>query len=133
MGTLRIEIRVTSKSGKRRRTRGYRADFDPPDAQSRRAKPKIPSVQGKTCTVFAALGHPQRVQLLLSILRGGGTYSDLRKATGLQPGPLYHHINELRLAGLIGPKSRDNYELTDLGVQAALTGVVLGKVWSARR
>ena len=61
---------------------------------------------------------------------GGATYADLKAATQLQPGPLYHHINGLRLAGLIGPKTRGRYVLTEMGVQAALAARVLHQAWA---
>jgi len=64
---------------------------------------------------FSALGvlsHPQRGRILTHLLGGPATYQALRQATKLKAGPLYHHINQLRLANLILPKERDLYELT---------------------
>ena len=65
-----------------------------------------------TCRVFAAAGHPTRAKLLGKLVDGPATYRALQTATKLAAGPLYHHINQLRLAGLILPKQRDLYELT---------------------
>lgn len=59
-----------------------------------------------------AAGHPIRCTLLLTMLSGPATYRSLQKATGRSPGPLYHHLNQLRLARMIRPKERDLYELT---------------------
>lgn len=66
-------------------------------------------------TALAAMGHPVRIKILTMLLDGPGVYRSLQKVTGLKPGPLYHHVNQLRLAGLIGPKERDLYELTRAG------------------
>jgi len=65
-----------------------------------------------TCRAFAAAGHPTRAKLLAKLVDGPATYRALQYATKLAAGPLYHHINQLRLAGLILPKQRDIYELT---------------------
>jgi len=81
---------------------------------------RIPAAAGRrrfraapgTCRAFAAAGHPTRARLLARLLEGPATYRALQKATKLAAGPLYHHINQLRLAGLILPKQRDLYELT---------------------
>ena len=78
------------------------------------------------CRAFAALGHMQRARMLAMLLGGPGTYQSLQSATGLRPGPLYHHIHELRLAGLIAPKVRNNYELTPLGLRAVVIAAALG-------
>lgn len=64
---------------------------------------------------LAAVGHPVRIEILSTLLDGPAVYRSLQKVTGLQPGPLYHHINQLRLAELIGPKQRDIYDLTRAG------------------
>jgi len=65
-----------------------------------------------TCRALAAAGHPVRAVILAKLLEGPATYQALQKATKATTGPLYHHINQLRLAGLILPKQRDLYELT---------------------
>ncbi len=74
---------------------------------------------------LAALGHAKRLDLMLTLLEGSGTYGDLQKATGLKPGPLYHHVSQLRLAGLILPKQRDLYELTRAGRNLMLVALAL--------
>ena len=53
-----------------------------------------------------------RARVMTKLLEGPAVYRSLQRATKLKPGPLYHHINQLRLAGLIMPKQRDLYELT---------------------
>src|SRR6266545_4582376 len=59
--------------------------------------------------LLGSLGHPQRIQLLLTLLAGQCNHKQLAAVTGLKAGPLYHHLRELRMADLIGPKSRDEY------------------------
>jgi len=61
---------------------------------------------------MSAAGHPQRLAILGLLLEGPATYRALQHLTKLKAGPLYHHVNQLRLAGLILPKQRDLYELT---------------------
>lgn len=79
-------------------------------------------------TLLAALAHPQRLTVLLKLLGGEATHQLLTKATGLKAGPLHHHLRELRVAGLIGPKVRDLYMLTRRGRRAILTAIVMGRV-----
>lgn len=80
----------------------------------------------RTCRALAAVGHVQRIKLMGKLLEGPATYQALQRVTKLQAGPLYHHINQLRLAGLILPKQRDLYELTRGGRNLILAAVVLG-------
>jgi len=65
--------------------------------------------------VLGSLGHPVRLKLLCKLLSGPAVYQSLKWATRLAAGPLYHHINQLRIAGLIRPKERNLYELTRAG------------------
>lgn len=65
--------------------------------------------------ILASLGHPARLKLLGKLLSGPAVYQSLKRATRLAPGPLYHHINQLRIAGLIRPKERNLYEMTRAG------------------
>ncbi len=80
----------------------------------------------RTCRALAAVGHVQRIKLMRKLLEGPATYQALQRVTKLKTGPLYHHINQLRLAGLILPKQRDLYELTRGGRNLILVAVVLG-------
>lgn len=75
--------------------------------------------------LLAAMAHPQRVEILLKLLGGECTHRALAKATNLKAGPLYHHLRELRMAGLIGPKVRDLYTLTGQGGRAILSALAL--------
>lgn len=85
-------------------------------------------ISARTCRVLAAVGHAQRVRLLVKLLEGPATYRALQRVTRLKAGPLYHHINQLRLAGLILPKQRDLYELTRGGRNLILAIMVIGPV-----
>ncbi len=78
-----------------------------------------------TCRAFAAVGHPTRAKLLGKLVEGPATYRALQTATKLAAGPLYHHINQLRLTGLILPKPRDLYELTRGGRNLVVTMAAL--------
>ncbi len=75
--------------------------------------------------VLAALGSVHRLTILAQLLEGPATYRALGSRTHLKAGPLYHHINQLRLAGLVGPKTRDTYVLTRAGRNAILTAVAM--------
>ena len=85
-------------------------------------------VSRRTCQALGAFGHAGRVGLLAKLLEGPATYRSLQRVTRLKPGPLYHHINQLRLAGLILPKQRDLYELTRGGRNLILAVMVVGGV-----
>ena len=86
-----------------------------------RAVGGLPRISAHTCRALAAAGHTQRAALLRKLLQGPATYRALQKVTKLKAGPLYHHVNHLRLAGLILPKQRDLYELTRGGRNLILT------------
>ena len=66
------------------------------------------------------LGSTHRIRVLMTLAGGGVTYQHLVKATKLKAGPLYHHVNQLRLVGLIRPRERDLYEITPKGTRALL-------------
>lgn len=87
-------------------------------------------VSARTWRAMAAVGHAVRLKILGRLLDGPATYQSLKHTTKLKPGPLYHHINQLRLAGLILPKQRDLYELTrggrNLVIALALIGPLIG-------
>ncbi|MBI4717811.1 MAG: winged helix-turn-helix transcriptional regulator [Planctomycetes bacterium] len=87
----------------------------------------------RVCGAFAAAGHPQRATILRMLLDGPATYRALRRVTRAKAGPLYHHINQLRLAGLLRPKQRDLYELTRGGRNLLLVLAVAARVIRDRR
>lgn len=83
--------------------------------------------------VLAALGNPHRLKLALKVLEGPATYQALRKASRLQAGPLYHHITQLRLAGVLAPKERDLYRLTRGGRNVLLAVITLPGLLADKR
>lgn len=81
----------------------------------------------RVAAAAAGLAHAARTTILMYLLGGPATHKALVARTGLDGGPLYHHLRELRSAGLIGPKQRDIYELTRPGRRAILAGLALAK------
>ena len=116
-----IEQRDLSKEG---RGPSHRSE------RTKRAAKGSLAVSARTWRAMAAAGHSMRLMILGRLLEGPATYQSLKHATKLKPGPLYHHINQLRLAGLILPKQRDLYELTrggrNLVIALALIGPLIG-------
>ena len=90
----------------------------------RRSKQGV-EIPPRVCEAMFALGHVQRMRVIRKLLDGPATYQALKRITKLKPGPLYHHVNQLRLAGLILPKQRDLYELTRAGRNLVLGMMVL--------
>ncbi len=88
--------------------------------------------RAEIATLMTGLANPHRLAILHSLLEGPANYRRLLSATQLKAGPLYHHISELRLAGLIGPKARDTYELTELGNRLTVLSVLLPKLAKAK-
>ncbi len=85
-------------------------------------------VSARTERALAAVGHMQRIKMINKLLEGPATYKALQKVTKLKAGPLYHHVNQLRLAGLILPKRRDLYELTRGGRNLTLAVMAIERV-----
>lgn len=83
--------------------------------------------------VLSAFGSPHRLQILLALLYGPATYRTLQRAAKLKAGPFYHHINQLRLAGFLGPKTRDVYVLTRAGRNALLVALSLAPLLKDKR
>ena len=77
------------------------------------------------CQAFSTLGHVLRAKIVRKLLEGPATYQALKRLTKLKVGPLYHHVNQLRLAGIILPKQRDLYELTRGGRNLILAAIAL--------
>lgn len=86
-----------------------------------------------TSELFAALGHPVRLVMLRELMNETATYAQLRDATGQKAGPMYHHIKQLRLAGLIRPKQRDVYSITRAGRCLLLAGLAAATLAYGRR
>ena len=67
-----------------------------------------------------ALADPTRLRILRYLLEGPGTPSELAKILRLRPPTVIHHLNQLRLAGLVrltvSPESERRYEVRMDGV-----------------
>jgi DNA-binding HxlR family transcriptional regulator len=82
----------------------------------------------RVAPMMGVLGSRHRLQILGRLAGGAATYRGLVKSTGLSAGPLYHHVNQLRLAGLVRPKERDLYEITPRGLRCLLMAAALGRI-----
>ena len=86
----------------------------------------------ETAALLASMSSPHRLVILHRLLQGPATYAQLQATCKLKAGPLYHHVGSLRLAGLVGPKTRDCYELTEVGLRLTLLSVLVPKLARAR-
>jgi len=80
-----------------------------------------------------AMANPRRVAMLKAIFTGAGSYARLAETLGLRAGPLYHHVRELRLAGLLELAQRDTYRLTEYGKYALLLACLTQSLLSSVR
>ena len=72
--------------------------------------------------VLAALGHPQRLQLLKAILERPASAAELVEQLGLRTtGQAYHHLHVLHAADLIYQEERGRFAFRPHRVQAFLT------------
>lgn len=78
--------------------------------------------------LLAAVSHPKRIDILKILLCGPAGYHLLTKVTTLKAGPLYHHLGELRSAGLVGPKTRDIYSITRKGQRMMVLILALSRL-----
>jgi DNA-binding transcriptional ArsR family regulator len=88
---------------------------------------------GWLAAVLAACGHPARLAILKGLLGDTGSHARFQKLTGLKAGPLYHHLNQLRLAGLLHCDRRDVYQLSRLGHDLAVVAKLLMRLGGRRR
>ena len=99
--------------------------LDPRPDGSRRQKLLRGLDQPRMARVFAALGSPRRLAMLGAIFDGAGSYAELVRRLNMKAGPLYHHVRELRLAGLLESDARDSYRLSKRGMYAWLAACSL--------
>jgi len=78
--------------------------------------------------ILAAMGHPVRLHAMGFLLGGSVSYDELVAATGVRSGPLYFHLQQLRSAGLIGPRRRNAYTLTQRGRVMAMVALAIGQL-----
>lgn len=115
------------------RVKGRRGTGENRDEGAFKPAPQRVSALRKAWQAFAAIGHEQRIRLLVKLLEGPATYGSLQRVTKLKAGPLYHHINQLRLVGLILPKQRDLYELTRGGRNLMLAAIAVAPLLHDKR
>jgi ArsR family transcriptional regulator len=71
--------------------------------------------------VFAALGHPLRLQIVLALLERPRAAPELTElAAASSPGQLYHHLEKLLAAGVISQAERGAYAVSARGVVPVL-------------
>ncbi len=77
---------------------------------------------------MSALAHPQRVAIVKAVFCGAVNYGDLRERVPLKAGPMYHHLRELRLAGVLTVGTRDVYQLTPIGRNLLIVACSIGSI-----
>jgi DNA-binding transcriptional ArsR family regulator len=83
----------------------------------RAASELLASPREALAPVFAALGHPLRLQVVLALLERPRTAPELTELAGASsPGQLYHHLDKLLAAGVISQMERGGYVVTGKGV-----------------
>lgn len=120
---------MVEASGRHRRVRigGVRRLYRRP-AQRPRHKLTGEVSDAALAKLLSGFAHPQRVAIVKAIFTGAGTYADLRERVGLKAGPMYHHLRELRLAGVLADGPRDVYRLTQQGTDALMMACSLASI-----
>ena len=82
------------------------------------------STRGVIAARLAALSHPSRLELLMGVVRGATSTTELAAELGTgSTGQLYHHLNQLVAAGWLQTRSRGRYEIP-AGRRDALAAVL---------
>ena len=81
--------------------------------------------------LFSAVSSLHRLRLIQALFFHPASAAKLGKAIGLTGGPLYFHIKGLQLTGIVVKRSRDTYQLTELGLKLAAILPLLAKMLSA--
>ena len=123
-------LALVEAQGRERRVRvgGLRQLYRRP-AQRPRHKLTEHTSDREMAKLLSAFGHPQRVAIAKAIYAGAHRYASLRESVDLKAGPMYHHLRELRLAGVLADGPRDAYELTDRGRDAVIVLCSLASLW----
>ncbi|RRQ28293.1 ArsR family transcriptional regulator [Rhodococcus sp. Eu-32] len=67
----------------------------------------------RTAEVLAALGHPVRLQIVRTLLRGPANASNLQEAVELgSTGQAYHHLKALGSAGVVEQHARGEFRIS---------------------
>lgn len=128
---VRVEIRRTTVRGARLAAAEVRLNVGGRGGAARTSAREI----AHAARWLAAVGHPVRLKLLIHLLGGPAVYRDLCRVSGTASGPLYFHLNRLRLLDLVRAVERDLYELTVPGrnlIAAVLAATRLTRTGAAR-
>ena len=115
-------------AGKGRFVRGKRASTAKPVAASTWRSLLARHDWSPLASILRAAGAVERLRMLALLAAGCASYGQLRRLTGQKPGPLYHHLNCLRLAGLVTLEARDRYSATYVGRRAVLALLACGEL-----
>lgn len=74
-----------------------------------------------TARYCAALANEHRIKILKALAGQEQTTAQLSEFTGLEGGPLYHHLKELITARFVQQRERSCYKITREGLDALLT------------
>ena len=88
---------------------------------------------GKLAETLAAAGHSHRLRILNALANGHADHQRLNQVTCLAPGPLYYHLRELQLSGLVQRSNRNVYELTRKGTTVTQTVLALWSLLKQQR
>lgn len=119
---LEVRLQSSTLSAKRQ---------TPEAALARAARSLVRHARPDRCAILLnSLASTHRLKIAYRLLEGPAGYRQLQEATTLQAGPLYHHIDELRLAGLVQvrrPGGHNLYELSKVGTRLTILSLVISR------
>jgi len=71
---------------------------------------------GRLAEIIKPLSNKNRIRVMLLLLDGDRSASEISGVTGLEGGQLYHHLKELLFSNLIESVERGRYRLTEKGL-----------------
>lgn len=75
--------------------------------------------------VLAALGHPVRLQIVRTLLRGPANAADLHAAVGVgSSGQIYHHLKTLSSTNIVEQHGRGDYRIASKRVVPLLVSML---------
>lgn len=80
-----------------------------------------------TASYCLALANEHRINILKALADAEKTTARLAELTGIEGGPLYHHLKELNNARFIQQRERGLYGITRAGLDALLTVCALNR------
>jgi len=87
-----------------------------------------------TARYCLALANEHRIRILKALAWDEKTAAQLTEGTGLEGGPLYHHLKELIAARFVRQKERSCYQITREGLDAILTVCAMNRrnTWESK-